>query len=161
MSRRLRKKNAICCIERAFQSTRLEDGMSLSQSVEMDDYRRVISEPNRYELEVANDWKRLIRSSYIQKFCWIGGLTFLDAKGFRFYLPAYLVANIRGNQLGEISSIIIANLTRPSEERAAGFKLFSDDQKQAVNLALTYLHDFGVETLNELELDGKNKYWGK
>ena len=74
----------------------------------------------------------LVGTETLQKFCWIGGITFLDAKGFKFHLPAYLVTAIRTSQLGDIVGIMISNLTNPGDNRAKGFQLFSKPQKRAV-----------------------------
>jgi len=159
MSRRLRKKKVLKQIEIAFENVSLEDGVSLHETLEIDDYRKVLPNSIARRLDVVDDWKRLIGSRTITKFCWNGGISFLDAKGFRFHIPAYLIVEIRSHRLGDISNTMISNLTCPNELRLDGFALFSLEQKKAIFNAVWYLHEFEIYRLDESQLVGLNEHW--
>ncbi len=159
MSKRLRKKKVLREIEHAFKGVTLGDGVSLHETVEVDDYRRVLPGSTTREIDEISDWQQLVGSDNILNLCWSGGMTFMDGKGFKFHIPAYLVMDIRTHKLGDISSSMIFNLTKPSKSRAEGFKLFNQNQRRAVFNAVLYLHEFEVTPLDDEELAGLYEYW--
>lgn len=159
MSRRLSKKKALRGLELAFKAVTLDDGLSLHETLEIDDYRRILPGSKSREYDEVYDWRKLVGSAEIQKFRWNGGITFLDAKGFRFYIPAYLTMGIRTHQLGDIASIMIFNLTRPGDKRLKGFQLFNSSQRKAIFNAVLYLHEFDIAPLDAEELAGLYEYW--
>ncbi len=160
MTKRLDKKKVLKQLEEAFKGITLEDGVSLGETIELDDFRKIPKDSIARGNDETNDWKELTRRKDFQKTCWNGGVTFFDAKGFRFHLPAYLTLDLRSNVLGDITQLVISNLTKPHKEREEGFTIFSEQQRAAVYNAVMYIHKYEIYPLNEEEYSGLHRYWG-
>ncbi|WP_049780943.1 DUF6714 family protein [Hahella chejuensis] len=160
MSKRLRKKNALRRINSAFSNVTLEDGISLHETVEIDHYRAVPKSSKARDQDEVNDWRKLLGSTVIQELCWIGGIHFFDAKGFRFHIPAYLSLAVRRTLNGDIFQSMISCLVEPAEYRRDGFEVFDGAQRKAIFEAIMYLHDFEIYPLDEQEMAGAKRYWG-
>ena len=81
-------------IRTAFNGVKLRDGIGLWQAQGLDDYEppEVCAE---YRLkDEAEDWSR-ISDDTLQR-C-NSSPSFLDGKGFRFYMPAFMISELRGN----------------------------------------------------------------
>jgi hypothetical protein len=81
-------------IEAAFTGVKLGDGIGLWQAQGLDDYEppEVCAE---YRLrDETEDWSRI--SDDILQNC-NSSPSFLDAKGFRFYMPAFMLSELRGD----------------------------------------------------------------
>ena len=160
MSKRLRKKLALKGIDSAFKGVTLEDGVSLHETLEIDNHRKVIPESKARMLDEVHDWKALLNSPHMYEFCFYGGINFFDGKGFRFHLPAYLVACIRYHKFDDlIISSMISNITKPAQYRISDFMLFSNAQRAAILNAVLYLHEFDIVPLENDELAGLHQYW--
>lgn len=81
-------------IREAFTGVKLGDGIGLWQAQGLDDYEppEICAE---YRLkDEAEDWSRISDDTLQQ--C-NSSPSFLDAKGFRFYMPAFMISELRGD----------------------------------------------------------------
>ena len=82
---------AVKQIKAAFKNVRLEGGVSLCQAGVMDDYGRGVTDEEFRSLtigEVTDDWSSLPLATLDQ----YPFLAFVDAKGFRYYIPAFMLS---------------------------------------------------------------------
>src|ERR1051325_7971638 len=125
---------AVCDIIReAFADVRLEDGVGLMEARGLDDYadeRTLRAHPRNDE---QYDWSA-IPAQKLQEYC--DTLSFFDAKGTRFHLPAFMIAELRG----EVSAGAMFHVSqfRLVETK---FTQLSQCQRQAVRAYLLVLKD--------------------
>src|SRR5688572_15704193 len=74
-------------IERAFLGVRLDDGVSLREADVIDNYGSEAERKKARDQDELEDWQR-IPEDLISHHYWC--LSFFDAKGMRFHLPAYM-----------------------------------------------------------------------
>ena len=88
-----RADNLIQHVQRVFTGVELDGGMGLQEAAGIDDYA------GPQELERLNaadekvDWRRIPPERLSQCFA---APSYLDAKGMRFHIPAFLVAELSG-----------------------------------------------------------------
>lgn len=126
------KAELISKIRETFKDVLLEDGIGLSEANAIDDYKDkdFIDECKRYDERL--NWE-VISVSELNKYnC---SLSFFDAKGMRFHLPAFMTAEIRGEYRWGMAFV----LTHLSDYSKSQFELLTAKQKEAVKLFLEYL----------------------
>ena len=142
------KLKAIQAVEQsvrlAFAGVTLEDGVGLMQGLEIDSYAGADAEAAARETDEKEDWTR------IQVEVLNGAATspcYFDAKGMRFHLPAYLIADLRGLLTQDIRFDLN---TRGLDER---YSLLTAAQREAVRQFLV----LQLELLPEpnLQFEGK------
>lgn len=125
-------------IERAFAGVRLEDGVSLQEADVIDCQGWLEpSDPLRLEARKnaeTEDWRR-IPESVIAHMYW--ALSFVDAKGMRFNLPAYMVFSVKHHRSSCSTSIDSAIYAMSRED--ARFADFSGPQRAAVRHFIKYM----------------------
>ena len=88
----------------AFQGVTLGNGIGLRESFGIDSYRERLQELR--ESDEKLDWRRisveLLNECYSAPF-------FFDAEGMRFHLPAYLIAELRGELRQDFMNLLIIN----------------------------------------------------
>lgn len=92
-------------ISTAFAGVQLEDGDSLNMTEYYDSGDSAVKFLEAAKLDERNEWGRIpdsVLESFTVTFC------FTDLKGFRFYIPAYMIWTIRNHR---ISDSIIADYT--------------------------------------------------
>lgn len=82
-------------IHDAFDPVRLEDGVSWHEADVIDDYGSAESRRYARELDNYEHWKDMPPEDLDDG---SSSPSFLDAKGFRFYLPAYMTSILYGQQ---------------------------------------------------------------
>jgi hypothetical protein len=126
---RLRKR-----ISDAFEGVTLGDGVGLYQAQGIDDYdTEEVCQSFRLGDE-KDDWQR-ITSEDLNK-CY-SSLSFFDAAGMRFHLPAYLLAEIDGDYKFDLTMDFIDM----SDHKMKQFSLFTEQQKGAVADYLRFIQD--------------------
>lgn len=120
-------------IRTAFAGVQLGDGVGLHEAQGLDDYA---SEEKCAEYRASDeklDWQAL-RAEELDR-CH-SSLSFFDAEGMRFHLPAYLLADLDGTYGFGMAS----TLTWPSSLRER-FSLLNETQCAAVRAYLRFIQD--------------------
>lgn len=125
------KKFIISKINEAFKDVELNGGIGLSEADAIDDYKDA---KFRDECKI-NDEKycwNAIPSAVLNQFnC---SLNFFDAKGMKFHLPAFMIADIND----EYKFGIVFTLTNLSDYSKSQFVLLTTKQREAVKLFLDF-----------------------
>ncbi len=128
-------RNAIVAeIYCAFQNVTREGGVSWSESVALDDYGGPdVCEAARLGDTDAN-WGELVDDERWVPDCGSGGFNFLDANGFRYYLPPAMVRSLRSSQDEGIRLKLAALQNRPEQ-----FSVLDQRQRRCVARFLLYM----------------------
>lgn len=146
------KSTLIAMISEAFGDVVLGDGIGLREANAIDDYKDMAFRMKCREEDVAEGHWHRISSSVLNQY--YNGLHHLDAKGMRFYLPAFMIAVVKGVYRFSLSFL----LTNPSS--SSQFELLSSAQRQAVGLFMKYLSDRTHDSQERLEIeDAIVRYW--
>ncbi len=118
------RESVIRQVEAAFANVRLEDGVGLKQGQGIDDYESD-EVCNAYrQSDEKFDWRRIPMEKL--EACH-SSLSFFDAKGMRFHLPAYIIADLRGSK--EDAVFMLTHLDEYNRERLS---LLSLEQRAAI-----------------------------
>jgi hypothetical protein len=121
-------------IERAFAGVRLGDGVSLREADVIDDYGTEADRTKARAQDEQIDWRR-ISEDLIGRYSWC--LSFFDADGMRFHLPAYMRFALRHYKDSASASIDFAIYALGREdERFIGF---TAPQRAAVRQFLKFI----------------------
>jgi hypothetical protein len=126
------KEYLISEINEAFKGVELHDGIGLSEANALDDYK---GDQFREECKRKDEkyyWSA-IPSAFLNQYN--SSLNFFDAKGMKFHLPAFMIAEING----EYNFDIVFSLTSLSDYSQSQFALLTKRQKEVVKLFLEYL----------------------
>lgn len=109
----------------AFQGVTLGDGVGLWQAQGLDDYAddRQLAEYRVQDEKV--DWPAISADDLNR--CY-SSLSFFDAEGMRFHLPAFLIADLKGLY----SQDVVFPLTYFENDNLSRFKLLDTAQRKAV-----------------------------
>jgi hypothetical protein len=139
-------------IEAAFSGVTLGCGVGLQEAQGLDDYADAETCAAYRVLDEKDDWRR-ISASALQR-C-NSSLSFFDAEGMRFHLPAYMVADLRGDYGFGMTFC----LTQTSDYERY-FRLLSDVQRRAVRAYLLHnLDDREYEFDRPHILRAIGEYW--
>jgi hypothetical protein len=141
-------------IRSAFIGETLGDGVGLMQAQGLDDYADVAMLASYRAADEKNDWSKIEADQLNQ--CY-SSLSFFDAEGMRFHLPAFLIAYLAGT----FRQDILFALTYAEHENLSRFNLLSNSQRNVVRDFLNYelerSNDFNRPMI-EQALAG---YWNK
>jgi hypothetical protein len=152
-------------ITAAFDGVAREDGVSLREGIVMDDYgpeeqraaARLLDTDTRWQDVSDDDMQRYEVS-----------LSFFDAKGFRYYLPAYMLRDLRLNIDAEhgISSDTLYSLSLAADTRLRNFQLerfslLTPPQGQAVCRFLRFVAIHTHKYDREYAADALADYWSR
>ncbi len=122
-------RDGICS---AFSGVRLGGGVGLREAQGLDAYEDEASRAVRRRDDEKDDW-RIIRPADLNR-C-NSSLSFFDAEGMRFHLPAFLVADLDGvYEFG-----MAFHLTHLDSHGIGQFSLLSPEQRAAVRRYLQYI----------------------
>lgn len=121
-------------IHQAFKGVILGDGIGLWEGQAIDDYAGEDTEKAYRERDEKKDWSAISVDDLNR--C-NSSLSFFDAEGMRFHLPAYLIATLNGT-LWEDPIFHLTHFDVISESR---YSLLSDAQRLAVRAFLLLLKD--------------------
>ncbi len=76
----------------AFKDVHRDDGVTLHEAIVLDDYGSVAEQQQARLLDTEQHWQEVSEQAI---FDCCSALSFLDAKGFRFYLPAFMIVGLR------------------------------------------------------------------
>ena len=122
---------AICepvyrAIETAFSGVTLGNGVGLSEGEAIDDWEDEATRASYRANDEKEDWRRIPPSALRQ---YNDSLTYFDAEGMRFHLPAFLLAYLHGD---DFIHYIWDDLTCLSDSTLKQYALLNPEQKGAV-----------------------------
>jgi hypothetical protein len=141
-----RQQQLLDNIARAFAGVQLGDGVSLHETVVIDNYGSADERLAARSSDEKHDWHALIHDPELARICRTGpsGMCFFDAAGFRFHLPAFLSLAVDDRDdddtRGMVESLLF-RLTRIDEHDQERFAILNDAQRACVRDVLTYLRD--------------------
>ena len=134
-SKRRAAAQEVCrAIEAAFAGVTLGGGVSLQEAQGLDDYADAETRAAYRANDEKDDWHRIPAEAL--NHC-NSSLSFFDAEGMRFHLPAYLLADLRG----DYGCGMAFCLTHLSEHSYSYFTLLSPEQRAAVRAFLLHIAD--------------------
>lgn len=119
-------------IRAAFASVTRVGGVSWSESFEIDDQA---DEPELAAARASNTdrhWSELLSDARWHPDCGSGGFSFLDAVGFRYYLPAAMVLCVRSTQDQGLCSHLTASGKKADTRKAGRWAALDDPQRRCV-----------------------------
>ncbi len=154
-----RQRSLLLLIEEAFRGVELGDGVSLHETVVIDDYGGPEDRQAARAPDEKHDWRKLIDDPELVRTTGVGGLSFYDAAGLRFHLPAYLSLAMKGADREEVANVLddlLFHLTRFSEYNLRRFSVLDDAQRRCVGEVLRYLC---AETMDSEADQAVPSYW--
>jgi hypothetical protein len=137
-------------IEDAFRGVVLDGGISLKQTDIIDNYCEGM---NRKELgalpstEITDDWRRIPKEDLARA----DALAFLDAKGFRYYIPALMLFVLDNYDSGSMVTIsTLSSLYPKNDSRKSMYAELSLPQLKVIAIYVR-------ELPNLVNLDGENR----
>jgi hypothetical protein len=116
-------------IKAAFAGVTLGDGLGLYEANAIDDYQTKESQAEFREKDEKDDWLKLTSEAINDGY---SSLTFFDAQGMRFHLPAFMLLDLEK----EYKFDLVYPLKEKADYRKEQFDLLNRAQKDAV---ITYL----------------------
>lgn len=121
-------------IRAAFKGVTLGGGVGLEESCGIDDFEDEETLAKYRSGDEKDDWQRIPISKLNYSG---GGLCFFDAEAMRFHLPAYLIADLRG----EYNFGMAFNLTHLSDHSVSKFEFLNGTQRSAVRAFLLHIRE--------------------
>ena len=91
--KKMNKEEIKNLIKKAFQDVSLEDGIGLWEAQAIDDYEDKDTQQKQREKDEKNDWSKISTEDLNR--C-ESSLSFFDANGMRFHIPAFILAELDG-----------------------------------------------------------------
>jgi hypothetical protein len=127
------KGRVLGLVRSAFQGVTLGDGVGLLQGQGLDDYADDRTLASCRAQDEKQDWSAIPVADLDQ--CY-SSLSFFDADGMRFHLPAYLVADLEGSLR---TADIVFHLVCSAPGGGSRFETLSLDQREAVRAFILLL----------------------
>ncbi len=131
----------------AFDGVAREDGVSLREGIVMDDYGTDEQRAAARLLDTDTRWQDVSNADLSNHYL---SLHYLDDKGFRYYLPAYLIWDLTANTSSThgIGSHVLFHLLMPPEANLRHdwlerFSLLTPQQGKAVCSFLRFVAVYG------------------
>lgn len=145
------RQQLLAAIEGAFRGVELGDGVSLHETVIIDNYGGPNAQRSAREVDEKRNWRKLIRDPELVR---IGELSCYDAKGFRFHLPTYLslaVVDFDREDAERVLDSLMYHLTHFSDYNVGRLSILDGKQRGCVRDVLAYLR--AEYELESAELD--------
>lgn len=139
-----RQQHLLQAIEQAFRGVELGDGVSLHETIVIDDYGGTEARQAARIPDEKHDWRKLVGDPELAKIIWVGGLSFYDAAGLRFHLPAYLslaVTDPEGDNTGDMMESLMFHMTDLSEYSLERFAILDGPQRICVRDVLVFIRE--------------------
>lgn len=154
-------KKLLALIHEAFDEVEREDGISLHEADVIDDYGGELARRKARRLDNEAHWSA-VQGDDIERYHWV--FTYLDAQGFRYYLPAVMSHEIQqlhqcqgdSASLGSLLYCLTPCKKRNNEIFERHISLLNDRQKDVVRLFLWWLVDIYYDEEAFIALD---RYW--
>ena len=149
----LTKQEVASRIREAFRGVTLGSGVGLLEGQALDDYEDESTRKAYREQDEKHDWSRIPIEALNR--C-NSSLSFFDAEGMRFHLPAFMIAELNGDL--DIGSVF--RLTHLDEYKKGQLAALSSDQRKAVREFLVFLRDDPGYGFDRPEIErALSKYW--
>ncbi len=153
-------------IREAFAEVSREDGVTLHEADVIDDYGSAAARAEARKLDTEERWQD-VPDADIEKYDWI--LSFLDLKGFKYYIPAYMVWSLKNYQTSSSASVdaTIYALAPPSSPDLQAWKLerwqvFDTLQAKTICRFLRFAVEQAVLCMDaRVAQEALDSYWGK
>lgn len=165
---RMDKNQIILEIKRAFEGVKLGNGIGLNQGQALDDYEPDDVAMIAREKDEKEDWQSIPVEELDVK---SSSLSFFDAEGMRFHLPAYLVADLTIEfQIADPLFHLYYGFTDDTrsekmewyEYSSQKFSLLTNDQRKAVIMYLEYrANDDAYEFERSSIIEALENYWNR
>lgn len=139
----IKKSDVVCSIENAFSSVTLGNGIGLLEAQAIDDRCSKLEQARARLKDEQMDWRAIQHDTL--RACH-SSLSFFDADGMRFHLPAFILASLSG-----ISDDPIFQLTHLNAYAKSRFTTLNAEQKKAIIVYLewaleqpAYLYDYDI-----------------
>lgn len=119
-------------ITEAFKDVLLDGGIGLSEADAIDAYKEESFKEKCRKQDEKHNWQAISTDALNNYYC---SLSFFDAKGMRFHLPAFMIGEIKE----EYRFGMAFSLTHLSDYTKSQFVLFNKEQRNAVKSFLEYL----------------------
>ncbi len=126
------KVKLISTIHEAFKDVVLGNGIGLSEADAIDSYSDMEFRLECRQKDEKYHWTEISSEALNTYNC---SLNYFDAEGMRFHLPAFLIADIKGDYRFGMSF----TLTHLSEYSKSQFELLNKHQRRAVKMYLDYM----------------------
>ena len=117
--------NLLANLQTAFSDVKLEDGVGLLESLELESRSSLDERQMARSQDEKTNWQALSGSMLAGTFACFA---FLDQKGMRFYLPAFLRAEV----LGELTEDLVWHLCQVRGQWGNRFQILSEEQRHVV-----------------------------
>ena len=142
-------------ISEAFKNVELDGGIGLSEANAIDDYRDEHYRGKCRQNDEKQSWNSITSAALNQYNCC---LSYFDAKGMTFHLPAFIIADIKGEYRFGMAFV----LTNPSDYNMSRFILLTEKQRAAVKLFLEYLLENPEYKFDQPDIKTAiENYWSK
>lgn len=162
----VRVAGVIAMIARAFQQVQREDGVSLHEADVLDSYGTDSQRAAARRKDVDTSWCD-VPAADIEHYHAV--FSFLDPKGFRYYIPAYMTWSLRNYQSSRsmtVDSTIYALALHDQAElrdyQLERYSLLTNEEGGAVLAFLRYMaHETDGRVDDRAARDAIRKYWSK
>lgn len=121
-------------IRAAFAGVTLGNGVGLREACGLDDHEDAETLAKLRSTDEKNDWRKIPLSALNNAY---EALSYFDAEGMRFHLPAYLIADLQG----EFNVDMAAIYTHLSDYSLKQFELLNPEQRQCIRAFLIHILD--------------------
>lgn len=151
--RRIDAQAIAALINAAFSNVTLGNGVGLREAQGIDDHENAEACAAYRAKDEKNDWRRIpveeLNTCY-------SSLSFFDAEGMRFHLPAFLVAGLGGGYLQDLSF----QLAYLNDYSIGQYALLSPAQRNAVRACLQFLLEEESHADSHAQIvSALNEYW--
>jgi hypothetical protein len=160
-----RRERVIDAIQTAFADVGREDGVTLHEADVIDDYGSAAERAAARRLDTDERWQD-VPDDDIEAHG--GTLSFVDAKGFRYYLRAYMVWTLRHHETSDsissmhsIFSLTLSDEVDMRDWKLERFRAFDDRQARAICGFLRYMAAHADGGNDELASQALSAYWGR
>jgi hypothetical protein len=160
-----RRRALLAEIEEAFDGVSREDGMTLHESIAIDDYKSEEEQRAARLLDTEKRWQDIPDDEIEGR---ESALSFFDAKGFRYYIPAFMTYALKhwGDDWGVTLSFCQSRLTRESQKSLRKSEPASIARKFDLNVAqcraiarfLRFIVDFDVSMAEPANVEAVEKW---
>jgi len=150
----------VALIREAFRGVQLGEGLSIGEADIIDRYAQDEDMHHARSLEIVDAWESIPEELLEER----AVLAYMDAEGFRYCIPAYMIwalLNWEKNAAVTIRGTAYALLDPP--DRNGLVNLLTDEQKEAIVQFLRYCADerVGINVHPNLVDKALAKYWSK